>query len=330
MIRSEDEPAAIAPTGDCATPDSAKDSPVSIAPDQLKVANDGEKDLEKAEEELSARFGISPDVAVRRGVTLFCIFFFGVPFWLLNLVELFVKFGFNGDHSKTAWFLATRMTANGLVRALTDNVFGKISDRLGRKPFFLLSTFVGGFVIFFHAIAARDPILLRAWGWISIMLDVFSGLFGVALAGYLKDCVPHQLFNQVNAGPNNKGEKRWTAITQTKLVAMGGMLTFVLGSICMVGVLRQYGATQGLKLNMAIGGIICWIAGIYCIILVPETVDPTYRRANSLRSYIFSGHWIEDANPIRNFQQVYRSELSSGSETKSSRSVKVCSIEHKM
>jgi MFS family permease len=215
------------------------------------------------------------------------------------------------------------MTVNGVVRAFTDNVFGKISDRLGRKPFFLVSTFVGGFVIFFHSIAAEKPMLLRAWGWTSIGLDIFSGLFGVALAGYLKDCIPHQLFNQVDAGSNMQGERRWTAITQAKVVTMGGMVVFVFGAICMLAVLKVFGGTEGLKLNMAIGGVICWIAGIYCLFMVPETVDPTYSRANSLRSYLGSANWIEDANPFRNFQQVYRSQLDGGNESRSSRCVKV-------
>lgn len=128
-----------------------------------------------------------------RGLVLSFIAAVAFGAYILSFVELYLKFAFDNNHVECARFLALRETVNGAIRCITNNVQGKLSDMIGRKPFFYLWAYAGGFSIFFFSIAAETPSLLKYWGWISIILDAIGGIFIPAIIGYMKDIVPSQV-----------------------------------------------------------------------------------------------------------------------------------------
>lgn len=258
-----------------------------------------ETELLAAEEELFQRFGMSPNQAFVRFLVLFCIGTVAVLLLSLPYVELFVVYAYEGDHTACSWFLAGRATLSGIISLFTSNVIGAIADRVGRKPFFLISQIAGGIIVGVHAFAAENPSFLVMWGWVSAVFGFVSAMFFIVSMGYLKDCVPHSIFNDIDVPCAPNGARRWTSIKQFKALAVSGIVCGVCAAI-LVFILEEVFKTTGLQISVGLAGGLWSVASIYTYFFIPETVDPVYRKANTVTDYFKSGEWRNDANPFRN------------------------------
>lgn len=255
---------------------------------------------------------MSSGTALFRSMVLLAFMACGFGCWILSTVELYLKYAFDGDQAACALYLAYRATANGGVRIFTNNIAGKMSDRLGRKPFFLLSAFMGSLALIMHAPAAKGG-WLKIWGWIVIVIDVFSGMFGQAFYGYLKDIVPDQTFNDIDSKDRSKGgqntgdgRRHWGSFETEALNAVVGTSFFVLGVVISIVVLAVGGPNDGLWLNFIVGGAFVLAGGVWTIFMIPESIDPNARSASSVREYFSSGEWRKDANPLQNIGDVLK------------------------
>jgi hypothetical protein len=194
---------------------------------------DNVKDEEKYFEDLlEKRFGMSSNEAMKRLFVVLMLVTAGTLIWVLTAVELLLVLTFNDSHSDLAWYLAIQSTVGSFLSFFFYNIYGAVSDRVGRKPFILITCFGAGVTALMWGLFEGNTLLVFAI--IAALVSVVTSSFPIITLGYFKDCVPHQAFNRVRVDEpksksrtspatkttttHNNSEKKnsYTAITQQK------------------------------------------------------------------------------------------------------------------
>ena len=96
-----------------------------------------------------------------------------------------------------SWYLAVQSTVGAFLSFFFYNIYGAVSDRVGRKPFILITCFGAGITASMWGLFEGTTLLVFAI--VAALVSVVTSSFPIVTLGYFKDCVPHQAFNKVRA-----------------------------------------------------------------------------------------------------------------------------------
>lgn len=193
----------------------------------------------------------------RRARAILRSFFLGVfNFVLLLPAELQVaKKLLRGDLAKTSRFLAASAGMSGLVEFLLNPTFGALSDRIGRRPFFLLGP---AYVALGNASLAIGNVAKRDNGLWVLLINSFLRKVSATVSGSVASVTA---LSDVASG-------RQFAIYISKLWACAGA-----GVVCapmISGYLESAYGPQAVFAAAALGGCAQFV---HNFVYVPETLD---------------------------------------------------------
>lgn len=228
-----------------------------------------------------------------------------------------------------SWYLAVQSTVGAFISFFFYNIYGAVSDRVGRKPFILITCFGAGITASMWGLFEGTTLLVFAI--VAALVSVVTSSFPIVTLGYFKDCVPHQAFNKVRAdsihrntgvAPSGSPTARstnsqvkdkknsYTAIAQQKWLVIWFGIGTGLGLLCQQVIMASFDDPTNLKVCMLCCGVLYIIGGFYTWFYVPETVNPDLRVASSLGDYFSKGLWRQDCRFVENLKKVLNQSAS--------------------
>jgi MFS transporter, DHA1 family, tetracycline resistance protein len=188
---------------------------------------------------------------------------------MLPVVPMLVRELNGGDIGSSATIYGLLIALYSLMQFLFGPAMGALSDRFGRRPILLFSTFGLGLDYLLLAVA---PNL-----WVVVVARLLGGIFGASVStasAYIADITPPERRAQ-NFG----------------LIGVAFGVGFVAGPL-FGGLLGEYGS----RVPFFAAAAVCFIAGTFAWFLLPESLDRRHRRPFKL----------SEANPIGAFLIVTR------------------------
>jgi DHA1 family tetracycline resistance protein-like MFS transporter len=188
---------------------------------------------------------------------------------MLPVVPILVRELNGGEIGSAATIYGLLIALYSLMQFLFGPTMGALSDRFGRRPVLLFSTFGLGIDYLLLAVA---PNL-----WIVVVARLLGGIFGASVStasAYIADITP----------PERRAQS-------FGLIGVAFGVGFVAGPL-FGGILGEYGA----RVPFFAAAAVCFIAGAFAYFLLPESLDRRHRRPFRL----------SEANPVGAFLIVTR------------------------